>query len=451
MSHKRRIQAALKLDDYFQKQSLLANDINIYPYLRLSFFIHLIRKDYVYKHSFNKRLLEFFKSFIKFYLGHFRFNNKIIDNNSENLFLSYSTFRRNKINGKWLDIYVDSYIMVNAISQKSSIIEVPQRGIFKTPKWHNSFYLNPLLQFKARLYASRNPVEINSSNLQAAISYMKRYEYALDKEKLQKKVAELYFYKEYFRKELVNSKVKNVFVTSFSMNFSMGLIWAANELGLNSYELQHGSVYEDSPYYCHWSGNDSPILPKKFLVWTSEQEKFINETCNNFPVGINNGNNYLKLFKNKLIAFDAYDKVWNKYITNQNSIIIALQREDLPEWVVEPLINLTKGGFYIVLRAHPGLNNRDYIKSQPNIKKLLLSERVFLQELEEVPLFYILNEVRFLIAGKSTTIIEAALFDKKSIIIAEDGIEYFNQEIENNMVLMGYNCDKFQVALKNIL
>lgn len=451
MNHKGRIFAALKLNDYFPNQSLFVDDVNIYPYLRLSFFIHLIRKDYVYKHSFKKRLLEFLKAITRFYLFNLWANNDMIDKDSENLFLSYSTFRRNKINGRWFDIYVDSFIIANSISKESSIIEVPQRGIFKKPKWHNSYYLNPLIQLKARLYASRNPQKIDPLDVQAAIDYMKVYEYDINVDKLQKKISELRYYKQYFLKKLNNSKIKNVFVTSFSMNFSMGLVWAANELGINTYELQHGSVYENSPYYCHWSGGYSPLLPKKFLVWTNEQQSFINKTCKNFPEGVNDGNNYLKLFKKQLISFDEYDIIWNKFILYQNNVLIILQREDLPDWVIEPLINLSKGGYSIILRAHPGLNNLDHILSQPNIKKLLISKHVFLRELEGIPLFYLLNKISFLIAGKSTTIIEAALFDKKSIIITQDGTEYFNQEIENNMVLMGYSSDKFQIALKNII
>ena len=449
MIHKKRILTALKLNNFFKNQRVMVNGINIFPYIRISFFIYLIRRDSDYKHTFAKRVIEVLTAVVNYYV----FNKKAtkIDSNTTNLFLSYSTFRRNKINNLWFDIYVDSYILANNLMDNANILVVPHRGIFKNSHFHKSIYLNPLLQLLARLYARKSSIKIDCPDFDKAEKYMSDFGFSLTRNQLRKKLAELIYYKNYFKKILQGSNIKNVYVTAFSMNYSMGLVWAANELGIKTFELQHGSVYEDSPYYCHWNGENSPFLPKKFLVWTKEQEKFINDTCKGYPTAEADGNNYFKVFKNKLLSFTDYDKIWEKFIKTKNTILISLNRDDLPTWTIDPLLKLINQNYSIILRAHPGLNNMEFIKIQTNIKKLLDSNNVFLNEFEDVPLFYILNKISFLITGKSTVIIEASFFNKKSIIITNDGLEYFNHQIENKILALGYSSKKFQTALKKII
>ena len=58
MELREQINIALNLKNKLNFKKVNAFNINLYPLIRLSFFIHLIRVDYVFKHTFKKRLYE---------------------------------------------------------------------------------------------------------------------------------------------------------------------------------------------------------------------------------------------------------------------------------------------------------------------------------------------------------------------------------------------------------
>ena len=449
MELKDKIEVVLNLSKKVDFKNSISLGANLYPLIRLSFFIHLIRKDYIYKHNFKIRLYEFLKSIFK-YLINIKNSNKL-PNNCDNLFLTFSTFKRNKINDKWFDLYTDSYIIKNKL-KNFGIIEFPQRGIFKNPKTLSSKYLNPLIQFKARLYSLFFPSKIQNLDFEILNSYLEKYDYSISEQYLSKKVSELNFYKKYFKSILIKHKVKKVYVTSFSMNYSMSIIWAANELGLKTYELLHGSVYENSPYYTNWDLNmEYKLLPKYFLVWNNNQATYINSTVKKYPIGINDGNGFLEIFKKELIPLKKYHSSWNNTLIRKKNktILIILQREDIPDWLAEFIVMHTDINW--IFRTHPGLNNDSYILKLPNISSVLCLDNVYCSEFKNFILFYILKKIDCLIAWKSTTIIEASLFDKKSIILTNQGIEYFQFYIDQKILMFGYEEELFVSSFNKIV
>lgn len=449
MDLKDKIDVVLNLSKKVDFRDSMSLGANLFPILRLSFFIHLIRKDYVYKHSFKIRLYEFFKSISKYIIN--LKNSDQLPSKCDNLFLTFSTFKRNKINDNWFDLYVDSYIIKNKL-KNFGIIEFPQRGIFKNPKTFPSKYLSPIIQFKARFHSFFYPAKIQNLNFKTLNLYLEKYDYSFSEKQLSKKISELNYYKKYFRSILKKHKVKKVYVTSFSMNYSMSIIWAANELGLETYELIHGSVYENSPYYTNWNlKTEYKLLPKYFLVWNDNQADYINKTVQKYPIGINDGNGFLEIFKNELISLEKYHNKWNKTLVKKHNktILIILQREDIPDWLAQFIIR--HSDFNWILRTHPGLNNDSYILKLPNISKVLSLTNVYCNEFKNFILFYILKKIDCLVAWKSTTIIEASLFDKKSIILTNHGIEYFQYYIDHKILMLGYEKKLFVSAFNKIV
>ena len=450
MELREQINIALNLKNKLNFKKVNAFNINLYPLIRLSFFIHLIRVDYVFKHTFKKRLYELFLSCYYYFISNIKGHK--LKPKFDNLFLTYSTFKRNKVNDKWFDLYVDSFILKNNLQDKSAILEVPQRGIYKNPKTFPSSYLNPFLQVKARLYGFWFPQKIKNLDFDTLNIYFKEYKYSMSEKKLGRKIAELNYYKKYFKAILLRHDVKKVYVTSFSMNFSMSLLWAANDLGLETFELQHGSVYENSPYYTNWNMDiNYNLLPKYFLVWDNVQANYINSTNNNnFPIGIDDGNSFLEVFKNDMIDLTEYDVQWESIINNNNkTVLLILQREDIPGWLSDFII--LNDNINWILRTHPGLNNDNYILNMPNISSILTHNHVFCNEFKNFILFYLLKKINCLVAWKSTTIIEASLFNKKSIMLTDQGIEYFQSLLDSKMLVMANKLETFQKALKDII
>ena len=192
------------------------------------------------------------------------------------------------------------------------------------------------------------------------------------------------------------------------------------------------------------------LLPKYFLVWDNVQANYINSTNNNnFPIGIDDGNSFLEVFKNDMIDLTEYDIQWESIINNNNkTVLLILQREDIPVWLSDFII--LNDNINWILRTHPGLNNDNYILNMPNISSILTHNHVFCNEFKNFILFYLLKKINCLVAWKSTTIIEASLFNKKSIMLTDQGTEYFQSLLDSKMLVMANKLETFQKALKDI-
>lgn len=216
------------------------------------------------------------------------------------------------------------------------------------------------------------------------------------------------------------------------------MLYAANELHINTIEYQHSSITNTHFAYAAWEQIDNihKHFPKEFWVWRDEDATLIkNSFCGEkyIPVVKVVGNRYLETsIKN--------NSKRNESVTD--NILICLQGQWIPNFLEDFIKSDSSHNWYI--RLHPR-----HPQDKPKLDSLILEKKskLFVKEANERDLYDVLNDVSAVITSFSGTAIEAEGFGKKVIIYGEEGYNSYKEKIENDIYFF---VDNFQ-TLKDVL
>ena len=431
------------------------NGIMIWPYLRIRLFFSLRRefnekKDQVLdqkkskkkiKHNFShililKTSIKYFYNFIKktyktFKLFLFQKNKISSLPKKDFIFLGANSHRIN-FQGHRFNRYFDTYILDNKIENNYIFYEYDDstnEHIFKPENIVRFNDVEKLINQSYSLKIKKNKNKLNQYDTffddLKSNKFTSGFSSNFEKDKIITQIDYIHNLSNFFRRALKQINPEKIYILCYYSTNVFAFVHAANKLGIETIEMQHGAQTKTHLAYGSWSkvpkgGYD--LIPKTFWHWNEDSSKTIKSWSN----GISNiksivvGNPWANYWSNKK----------QNYYTN-NFILYSLQPKPytieqlFPESIIK-LIKNTK--FKWFLRFHPRQNNMDNIVEFLCKKKLI--NYVEIEKASNDPLPVLISNCRLHITNSSGTTMEAELFKKKTILIDEIGKIYYPEIIE---------------------
>ncbi|WP_055448735.1 hypothetical protein [Lacinutrix mariniflava] len=254
--------------------------------------------------------------------------------------------------------------------------------------------------------------------------------------------------KEFFTVILKKIKPKKIAILCYYSEDIYPLIAAANELGIETIEMQHGPQNKLHLSYGSWSvvpkeGYD--ILPRTFWCWDDFSKNEIkswtkNNTLYNVIV---TGNPWVNYWKEKN----------NNYIY-KNYVLYSLQPEPIPynvlftPIIIKTIKNSSKTWF---IRLHPRQLN-DIGKIKKTLKENNILHLVNIDNATQDPLPQLLLNCCVHITHSSGSTLEANCFNIKTILINKMGLLYYPHLIKNGSAkFVNYETKNFDEQINKLI
>ena len=446
--------------------------INIWPLYR--FYIHNKLEKKMSKdlnkisYNFSKILLA-----VNSFIGIFKVIHLISKNpKAEIVFLSNTSFKRFKKNGKWVDPYVHPLAEYLLNSNKSfKILELDHLNENKDLSYMDSTNIQKFVNFFYVLFAG---IFMIQTWIDLIIfrnhAFSDQVRIAIKNNDLAKELPE----DKFFIKQLSNLRAK-AFIYKFilkKLNAKFGIITgygsqdglsfclACHSLNIKSIELQHGVISEEMPRYGKWKKipiSGYQMLPNLFWCWSRSDYDLISRWANKTDSHnvIMGGNLFLPKYKDflddeskKLIKefkenTQAYDKV----------VLVALQDKKWePSWLLKTVTHMNPKIFW-AFRFHPADDNKDKRKKdiyeafyQQGLKnfdvELLNNSSMNIQTS-----IYVSHAV---ISSFSSSLLESTILGKECAVISEEGIAHYRDYIKKNLIKTATTQNSFISFIDNI-
>ena len=234
--------------------------------------------------------------------------------------------------------------------------------------------------------------------------------------------------KDFFKIYLQKSHTKHIVVVCYYDLKSFAMVLAANELGVSVIDLQHGVQGIGHFAYNYWPNEiveSSKLFPTHFWCWDEWSAKAIKVW---FPQ------------KENVITGS---NVWMKQrIKPEQKTQILFTAQPLEDAIPRDIINAVKnynGKLRWSIRMHP------HQLGEISKYKQLLAEHNILHLVEfenatNLPLTEILNKSYIHITNYSSVVLEAMWFGVPSIVISEQGTQYYREQVPEKMLISAYTA-----------
>ena len=269
---------------------------------------------------------------------------------------------------------------------------------------------------------------------------------------------EVYRIYSFFKEKLEKINPKIAIMSNYPTTVGFGFLHACNELGIKSFELQHGVQGENHVSYSRWNKipkDGFSNLPDVFLVWTVYEKESIerwvkkkNGLIKHLPVVI--GNVFLNEWKTNSSLVEHYDHIFEKLKVKQgykSTILYTISNKIPPQYIFQYI--KSRPDILFLMRLHP---QRMHMKKSiiKILKKWKLSN-VEIDSVNKVPLYAALRNVDFHITRFSSVVLEALEFNIKSIVLDEWGRQLYTKYIDNQTIYYANNYDSLKTTLSVLL
>ncbi len=220
-----------------------------------------------------------------------------------------------------------------------------------------------------------------------------------------------------FRSQYISYKLlfnikqpSNIFLIGSS--YKAPLIRAAKDCNILVNELQHGLIVEDGiiSNFPNSKENSVNYFPDRFYIW-----KDLNMCSAKLPLSIEN----IFFFPNMHL-----EKMKNKYNTNvhKSNLITVISQPLIGKQIFKYIIsNIQKmQDWHFIYKLHPEENLKDYQLSDYEISELSNFDFI----INEIPIYKLLSESKFVIGVFSSALFEAKYFGCKIILLDIPGVEF---------------------------
>jgi len=460
------IEKDIEIEDFAYK------GINIWPLYRFHIYNKIeenVKKD-INKLSYNfSKILLAVNSFI----GIFRVLLIILKNpKTDIVFLSNTSFKRFKKDGKWVDPYVHpaaefllksnktfkileldllnenkdlSYIDSTNIQKFVNFFYVLFAGIFMIQTWIEiMIYKNHAFSNQVRIAIKNNNLDIDTPDDKFFIKQLSNLR------------AKAFIYKLILKK----FNAKYGIITGYGSQDGLSFCLACSLLNIKSIELQHGVISEEMPRYGKWKKvpmSGYQMLPNLFWCWGRSDYDFISKWSNktHFHDVIMGGNLFLSKYKDFLD--NESKKIIKKFKENTRAydkvVLIALQDKKWePSWLLETLTHMSPKIFW-AFRFHPADGNKD--KRKKNIYKAFNQKGLknFDVELLNKPSMNIQTSIyvsHAVVSSFSSSLLESTILGKESAVISDKGITHYRDYINKNLIKIATTNKTFISFIDNI-
>ncbi len=219
-------------------------------------------------------------------------------------------------------------------------------------------------------------------------------------------------------------KPKRIIGLCYYKNDMFGAHYAANKLGIENADMQHGGQGNLHPMYffSKLPANGFNTLPETFYCWD-------NASANNIRAWLKYQQFHkVVVFGNPWIEFQL-TRFQNKKLTSKKIVLYTLQEGALDPYILDA-IKMTQTDYEWWLRLHPRmLIAKENIQRQLEDRNLL--DFVEIEKATELPLPILLKNSSVHISKYSGSIIEAVQTNTPNIIIDKIGVDTYNEYVKS--------------------
>jgi hypothetical protein len=453
-----------KIENNFNVDEWLINDIYVWPLIRIDNYMRLSFKSLKSK-PLNTKSLNFFTKLLFSKL--IRMWQKVIDyklndnfEKTDVLFLS-DGISKSKINDKWYDKYFDTLkIDFEKLKIKSTRLELAHN--FYTPRYSKSIFIQTELDNIIIINAIKNKFfrgakvdfKLNGYDIFCDDAFVKSNLLKIpNKVELLTRIRKLSEFKKYYIKKLNILKPKVAFLTNYYSDEQISFILACKEFNIPTIDIQHGVQGHLHLAYGSWlklPESSYKIFPNYFWVWSNSEknniESWVKSKCDiNVLVG---GNPFLDLWKDDSSDIvKKHDFIFNNSIRNELPRILLTISPSTDELLDETWAVLSKTQYKYDwhIRLHPSmLNEIEKFKKKLHKKGILNFE---ISNSTKLPLYTILRNVDIHITAQSSCVIDSESYGIFSIITSDYGKSLYSDSISNGNAKY---CNSYSEILKNI-
>jgi len=458
-----------KIEEQLQLENFCFYGIDLWPHIREQIIQKTLspNPNSILNQGYAKRIINkaFFYpiallNYLKINLLDFKKRDKI--EKREILFFTTSIGKRIKYKNKWYDSFIDP--LIDKYQRKGKTYLILERSTsftFKYPRYRKSKIIQ--LKFVSIFINSLLKNKLSTINDDFIIEYTKLYNLLIQNQlpnislsDLKKDARYMYCLSRYFQNILTKVTPEKVYLVPWYGYTCMALCHACNEKKINSIDIQHGVQGKYHRAYGYW--NNIPhdgfnTQPKIFLTWTKEDSDNLKKWTYKTNLKVYTIGNLME--ENFLLDtefskyFDLeFNRAYYKFL-NKKFIIVSLQiGHDLPE-IVNELIHKNDNQFFWLIRHHPSTTKKERLAINNKLKnsKLINYE---IDSATKLPIYCLLRNSICHITKFSSTVIEAANFQVKSIIIDDYGKELYDYYIKSGEAIYSTSSVQIYDILKHI-
>lgn len=352
------------------------------------------------------------------------------------LFSPGNAYYTDTINGKLYNRHIDPFLeeleKLTISSSKFHVINeaevnnkfLPSDNLIFTKDfqdfiWHHSCILNSQF-YNSHLTSLLNDLGINES-----------YFY--------KRVCLIISLKEIFKIVLKKKMPSTLGVVCFYDENCFAMILAAKELGIKTFDIQHGK--QGGRHFCYShivSANESvkSLMPDFFWNWEQDSIDNIQHYLHNKSdiSCVAGGNLWMSKWKNNNFhnpSIDEKEYVENLKKYDKTFLYTAQPLNDyvMPDFFKE--IIKKNPTYFFGIRLHP----RDKISLNSYIKEFEEFSNVEIKLSTDMPLYYLLKNINFSVTRWSSVALEALCFNCTSVLIDAFGIESYQSYVDKGLML----------------
>lgn len=229
----------------------------------------------------------------------------------------------------------------------------------------------------------------------------------------------------FFKDVFTQIRAKKLHVLCYYNETVMAMIGAANQIGIETIEQQHGPQTAIHMAYANWSKLPSEgymVLPRIFWCWDIDSKNTLDDWVMQHTLYSTKvtGNPWVDYWKIKTQTYPFKDYIL--YSLQPRPLTMA---ELLPDALIDVI---KKQPYKWFLRLHPRqFHDKENIVDYLVLKKVL--HLINIEEASQDPLPLLLANAKIHVTHFSGTTIEANLFEKKTILLNHLGVKSFPELI----------------------
>jgi len=239
----------------------------------------------------------------------------------------------------------------------------------------------------------------------------------------------------YYRKLFSKYSPKKIYiVNAYGKN---SLIAAANDLGIDTIEIQHGTISSFHVGYSYPKEVTIPYFPKRLSLWG----KFWYD-ISQFPID------------EKYVSYDGFTflkKEIEKYsnIEKDETRVLFISQGTIGKSLVDTALKFANQNkeFKIIYRLHPS-ETEQWKSLYPELCSFSMKNSNISIETVDTPLYKSFAQSTFVVGVYSTALIEALAIDCKLILMDLPGVEYFQDLMDKGRVKKVKNADQLLNVIK---